>query len=79
MDIFLGFGFERFLIGWKVLGFVGGFWFWVFEIWLIVWGLGFWDSGEGLVFKVRGFDLEFCFWGFLTWRRIGHLGYWYLT
>ena len=79
MDTFLGFGVERFWIGWKVLGFVGGFWVWVLKIWLMVWGLGLWDSCEGLGFRVCGFDLEFCFWGFLTWRRIGHLGYWYLT
>ena len=56
------------------MGFVGGFWVWLFEICLMVWDLGFWDSGEGLGFRVCGFDLEFCFWGFLTWRRIGHLG-----
>ena len=52
LDIFLGFGVERFWIVRKVLGFVGGFWVWVFKIWLMVWGLGFWDSGEGLGLRV---------------------------
>ena len=70
---------ERFQIGWKVLGFGGGFWVCVFEIWLRVCCLGCWDSAEGLGFRVCGFDSEFLVWGFLIWRRIWHLGYWYLT
>ena len=36
----LVFGVESFRIGLKVLGFVGRFWIWGFEIWLRVWGLG---------------------------------------
>ena len=28
-------------------------------IWPRVWGLGFWDLGEGLGFRVSGFGLRF--------------------
>ena len=75
----LVFGVERFWIGWKSLGFGGGFLVWGFEIWVRVWGLGCWDFGEGLGLRVCGFDSEFLVWGFLIWCRIWHLGYWYLT
>ena len=61
----LEFGVERFRIGLKDLG--------------RVWGLGCWDSLEGLGFMVCGFDSAFLVWGFLIWCRIWHLGYWYLT
>ena len=75
----LGFGVERFRIGWKGLGFGGGLLVWGFEIWVRVWGLVCWDFVEGLGFRVCGFDSEFLVWGFLIWCRIWHLGYWYLT